>query len=318
MKWSTHNFFFIGGISLLLGFTSCRLETATPPSKKELIVVSDFLNPSDSVLFTDFEREHGVDVQLHIMSMDLIVSTLKSKGLNAGIDLILPKNLYDLNRLHKAKVVHPIQTNQFNNPPSSKFSSNSYHFIGYGIDPYVFIQNQKMRYRYRTYNELTNHPFISTLTPKETTQLLAPIYKKLSTVEANQWILRFYQRKTDMYLPTDSLNDSIPILSLQSTYFQTPLLKSNYASLVYPNQRSSGSFYNVRSFVVVDQAENYTTAVLCIDYFLEEKQNEKFNRSMGTTSIYQYTDEIRLYNEKPELLIPYYELVDRTKKRIQK
>lgn len=318
MKWFLSNFFFIGGVSLLLGLPSCQLETAKSPSKKELIVVSDFLAPGDSVLFSDFEREHNVDVKLYIMSMDLILSTLKSKVLNAGIDLILAKNLYDVNRLYKAGVVHPIKMNQFEHRPSIKFSSDKYHFIGYGIDPYVFMQNQRVRFMFRTYNELTNHRFNSSLTQKESTQLLAPIFKKLSTVEANQWIKRFNQRKTDIHLPADSINDSIPLLTLQSSFVQFPELKSNYGIRSYPNQRSSGSFYNVRTFVIVDQAENYTTATQCIDYFLGEKQNKKLNRSLGTNSIYSYSDELRLYNEAPEALIPYYQQVDRAKKRIQK
>ena len=144
---------------------SCSLETAKASRDKKLIIVSDYLYSSDTVLFRDFSKSNNVSIQIETMKTDNIIGMVRNEGHNIQADLILMKSLYDVYKLNKRSVLQAIHFESELDKATKKISSIENNFIGLGIDPFI-IANSSGR-KVRTYNDLLRTNYINNLPEKE-------------------------------------------------------------------------------------------------------------------------------------------------------
>jgi ABC-type Fe3+ transport system substrate-binding protein len=318
------NIAFIGIISLIL-MASCSIETAKPSKNKELVIASDYLEAKDTILFQSFAHKNSIRISIYNLSADKIIGTIRNKEANSGIDVIMLKSLYDISRLDKRDILQSIDFTNKISHSAIKYSSWKYNYVGFGIDPYIIAFDLKSDNKVSMYNDLTNHNYISNLDDNQYPPLLAPVFKKLNKVKGNQWIKDFLDHSVANPIPGDTvLNDTLyrrlPVLTILSEFKSNKKLNPLYKnrSFLLPNERSNGTFYNLRSIAIVDQASNYTSAIDFIFFCIEEENNTKINQKLNTYSIYPSQSNFRKYNTSSEELFPYYSMTERIKSKLTK
>ncbi|MCH2231269.1 MAG: hypothetical protein MK105_13075 [Crocinitomicaceae bacterium] len=305
--------------------TSCSIETAKPSSKKKLVIASDYLTSKDTVLFTKFIKQSGVQLSIFNMSTDRIIGTIRNTEANSGIDVLMVKSLYDVSRLNKRDILQNLNFSETLPMEAQTYASWKYNYVGIGIDPYIIAFDLRKNNNSRMYNDLTLNRYLNGIENDHFPPLLAPVLKKLNKAKGNKWIKRYLENGIQLPTKMDSLqNDTtyikLPLICTMSFFKEQkdslPILKNR--SYLLPNERTTGIFYNVRSISLVDQAENFTTAKEFLFHYLEEENNIALNKKINTYSIYSNHSNFRKYNTSPEMLIPYYSMIDRIKRKLEK
>ncbi len=298
---------------LLFVVQSCKLETAKASSQRELIILSDYLQASDTILFRSFSKEKKVTIRIKNMRTEKIIGLIRNEGFAIEGDVIMLERLTDVYKMSKGSLLQRLNFIDDLSSEQQKLSSQLYGFIGYGIDPFI-VANTKKR-TVQVYNDLLTASFVSQLDEKETVMMLSPIMHKLKKVDANVWIKTF----SDSLLPSSVLRDtskSYPILTLYSDFSSNRDSLLNYSNrfLSYPNSKSTGTFFNLRSIAIVNQAQNYIPAKEFIHYCLEEKNNYRINNYLNTFPIEQTI--FRKYTISQEKLVEYNQFVKRLLRKI--
>ncbi|MDG1147224.1 MAG: hypothetical protein P8N52_02850 [Crocinitomicaceae bacterium] len=306
----------ITGLILLLTLAACSIETAKTPPQRKLIIASDYLQAKDTLLFHRFAKENAVHISIETMSADSLIERIRTKQANSGIDVVVLESLYDVTRLDKRGLFHPIDL-RAKTPEAIHYSSLSYNYIGFGIDPYIIAHEQNNSYTIKTYNDLTHFNYVSALAQKHAPILLAPILKNLTEEQKGQWIKQYTKHAISKPIPRDSLlNDSLfnrlPILTTQSNFKLNKVSNSTYKSktLLFPKKTAKDCYYNLRSLAVISQASNYTTAISFIDFCTTKKVNLALNEVLNTSSIYSNQYGIKQEDSPIEKQIPLYSNIE--------
>ena len=301
---------------MLISFNSCSIESAKAPEEKKLIILSDYLQNSDTILFRNFILKEHISVEIFNMESNRIIGLMRNQGNNVQADLILTKSLYDMHKMYRRELLQDLFFEDEIDPNTLKISSIRYRYIGLGIDPFIIANSHKKKVR--TYNELTEYDFINTLGEQELTPMLSPVSSKLERVKANRWIQAFSQHKRSIKSISDTLRNNLPILTTYSEYNTNTdsLFQFKERFLTYPNGRSSGTFYNVRAAGIIHQAQNYNSAKKFLSFYAKMHNNLRFNESIHTLSIFEESAPFRRYKTPPEELVKYYQTVDRVLHRI--
>ncbi|MEJ6777512.1 MAG: hypothetical protein QNK85_09360 [Crocinitomicaceae bacterium] len=314
---------FIGIITLLM-LASCSTETAQPYKARELIIASDYLEAKDTLLFRAFAKKNAIRILIYTLTSDKIISTIRNKAANSGIDLVMLKSLYDVSKLNKREILHHIDLTVKKSQEAIHYSSWKYNYVGFGIDPYIIAFELNSDNKVKIYNDLTRFYHINKLESNHYPPMLAPILKKLNKARGNQWIKDCLDHSISKPIPGDSLlNDSLflrlPVLTTLSDFKLNKDSNHLYKnkSFLLPNERSKGTFYNLRSIAIVNQASNYTIALDFIGFCLDEKNNVKLNDALNTYSIYSRQIDFRKYSPSAEELIPYYSIIEHFKIKLE-
>ena len=105
------------------------------------------------------------------------------------------------------------------------------------------------------------------------------------------------------------------ILGLYSDVRNVDSSLIQFDALIFPSGPAGGNPYNLRTFAIMNQAENYTVAVDFINFYSNFGYNDELNERMETLSIYEDMRDTDLefypYKVKPEKLIPYHSITRR-------
>ena len=309
-------FFIIAASSILLSSNSCSIETAKPSTEKELFIISDYLSESDTIIFQEFINKEKVILQIINMESDKIIGLTRNQGTNVQADLILVKSLYDIHKISKRDILHTINFSKELSTTEQKHSSWKFNYVGFGLDPFIIAcpENNFIR----TYNDLLQTSFVNELSERELISMLSPVMYKMKRVKANKWIKKFISHSKNKMTVLDSNGRMLPILTTHSSFStnQDTILNYQQRIISYPNSKSSGSFFNIRTIGIVDQAQNYIEAKAFINYYLTSENNIKLNKRLHTFSIHPNNESFRRYKAPNEKLIQYYQIVDRLLKKL--
>ncbi|MDX2362068.1 MAG: hypothetical protein QNK23_14770 [Crocinitomicaceae bacterium] len=287
--------------------TGCSIESAHPPSHQELIIASNFLTEADSLMFEEFETEENVDITLIILSTEELMTRLKDLNSSANIDLVLMRSLQDVNNLSKEGLLHSFNVETFLPEEIVPYTSMRYHFVGVGIDPYIISYPKDSIISVKTYNDLTRMPYNNCVSPEDYPVLLAPALDKLKKVEANNWIKQFIEQAS----PCKSPSDSLAHLPMLSTYSSFQMQNDPSLGFIFPSTNSTGSFYDLRTASIVNQASNFVVAKVFILHLSQPDINQELNQQWNTISAFDNNSGFRKYQAKSSQLIPYYATVER-------
>ena len=194
----------------------------------------------------------------------------------------------------------------------STFISSKYNYIGFGIDPYILAYNPDTTLSIRTYGDLKSNQFVTDLNEEQLIPMLAPIMAKMDKVQSYKWIKSF--RKNQLKITRRNIDTSMVGLTMLSSFkqnFKSDSLFLKFRKVHYPNGNSKGTFYNLRTFAIVDQAENYSLARDLILFYLEAKNNDDLCSKLSIISINEPNKPCRLYNVKSDELMQYYNSIQR-------
>ncbi len=100
---------------MLLAFTGCTIEEVSKNEKDTITIVSDYLQPSDTVLFALIQDSLGITINIKQMSTDQLIGEIRNKRFDTGIDVVMMESAFDVNRLRRMNIFHPITTSELRN-----------------------------------------------------------------------------------------------------------------------------------------------------------------------------------------------------------
>lgn len=296
---------------------SCEIETAQPSKQKQLTIVSDYLHAADTVVFSKFSKRKKIKVKIVHMVPSKIIGQYRKNRFNTGFDVIMLKSITDVIDFYKKDILHPLQKGTHYSEENDNHSSERYDYIGFGFDPFIVAVPKNQSLGIRMYNDLTRHKFSTNLSDNELIPMFAPILSKKNRIESNNWVKKFYDHSKRDSLYTDSIAQRMPILTTYSS-FHAKENRSEFKdkTCVFPNTKSTGTFYNLRTICVVNQAEHFDEAAILIQYLLSDKNNRTFNKKLNTIGIQSNEIGFRKYYVNSEEMVQYYLTIERLIQKI--
>jgi spermidine/putrescine-binding protein len=272
-------------ITACLVLTACKVEKARPFKKQHLYIASDCLTYKDSSLFRTFEKRWKVDVHIFNFSTDSLEEVLISEGINSAYDVVILSSVYDMHEFNEKELLQRIPEESFPKELPLKYRSKSRKWCGLGIDPYIILTKDDSVNRVRSYRDLSTKSNWCTDLKKNNQwyPFYAVIAQKIdpkSTFSAVNWITNFTKKRSKIFAETDSVQQCNTVLTNYSQYRKNELFRSKFYKkhqVIFPNQRSGGTYFNMPCFAVVKQARNYTSAIKFLNYLFIESVNKRIN-----------------------------------------
>lgn len=316
---------FIFGVLLLVGFSACTIEKARPSQKQELYIASDCLSAKDTILFRSFIANSGIKLRIIHYSADSLKQVLKNEGIQTKLDVVILSSVYDMNKFEHADLLQRVKTEDFPSNLPEKYISNTKKWTGIGIDPYVLLTLNDTTGKIRSYKDLlAKSKWCTTLTSNtDWFPFYATIVRKMDPKKeynAYDYIKQLQETNLGELSKKDSNLLCNILLTHYSSYRNSEIIqKSRFKNgkLIFPNQRTGGSFYNMRCFGIVFQARNHQNAFDFFEYLLIESVNKHINNYWKTFPIisnhessYSYQNiRYKKFSTTPIYLTTYYDRV---------
>lgn len=307
-------------ISLIFCVISgCYVKNATSEKHKTLVIASDYLNEADSLLFNDFSKNKKVRIIIkHIDAMHL-EKTINANKYGHGIDLVMMRSLFSLDKMRGSNLFHSVRQIKNEFTLLEPFISERYRYVGIGIDPFVCISDPDTNVNIRNYSDLKYNSFINLLEEEDLIPMFSTILTKMNKVKTYEWTKSIFKNEIRLkdLNRLNSKSTSIVLTTYEkfTTTFKNDSILNRFTKLNFPNSTTSGTFYNLRTICITEQAQDYTEALMFINYYLLPQNNEKLNRYLHTLPISSKQDGIRLYYIDSKEIIQYYKLFNRILKR---
>lgn len=127
------NLFKINAIIFLFLLVGCSADNVPKNTKVHLTIASDYLQPSDTTLFSFISDSLNITLEIRKMSSDQLIGKIRNERFNTGIDLVMMRSSFDVNKLRRLDIFHPLTTAQLRN------RWRDHNVIPLAIDRYVQI-----------------------------------------------------------------------------------------------------------------------------------------------------------------------------------
>lgn len=301
---------------LVFCFSACTIEEARPTKKQVIVIASDCLESKDVTLFHSFEKFSGIKVKIRHFTADSLKHLLVQEGIDTEIDAVILASTYSMCQLDNSNLLHKIKKEKFPKQLEKNYRSKKSTWAGIGIDPYVIAVSKVSSNKIDEYKDLLKKS--NTFYSLQTADFWNPFYAsiahrmgKKNKRNSADWIKKIRKNARE-YL---SMNDTIASHSIfLSNYSILNLKKNKELKLVFPNQNTGGSYYNMACFGIVNQARNYENAIALFEYILNESVNKRLNNHwkkfpvLSTkTSFYAYQNSAFKKSEaSPVFITPHY------------
>jgi ABC-type Fe3+ transport system substrate-binding protein len=308
-------------LSILLA--SCGIETAKPFRKQHIFIATDCLDPSDSKLFKGFEKNYRIKIHIRHFTADSLKDILSEQGHNTEFDAVILSSVYDMNDLNQKGVLQRLPDDSISEALPIKHRSVSRTYFGIGIDPYIIFTKDDSISRVRAYRDLTKKTTWCTdlKTSSDWFPFYAVIAQKIDPKEkynAVDWIGQFIENMDSQLSEEDSISGCKSVFTSYSHYRSGQIFKNKYFKdhqVIFPNQRSGGTYFNMPCYGVIKQARNYSNAITFLRYILKEPVNKRLNFRLSmfplinekTGSIPYQNTRFKKYSVSPVRLTSNYD-----------
>ena len=297
-------------------FSACTIEVARPSKKQEIVIASDCLESKDVILFQSFEKTFGIQVKIHHVSAESIKQLLLNEGVETEIDVVILASTYSMYLLDNSNLLHVLKKEKFPKQLEKNFRSKKSTWAGIGIDPYVVAVSKDTSNKIVEYKDLLEKS--NTFYSLQTADFWNPFYAsiaqrmgKKNKRNSADWIKKMRENAKEFI----SMNDTIASNSIFfSSYSVLNLKKDKKLKLIFPNQLTGGSYYNMACFGIVKQARNYENSIVFFRYLLNESVNKRLNNLWkkfpvvsSKKSSFSYQNSVfRKFGTSPVFLTSYY------------
>lgn len=297
-------------------FSACTIEEARPNKKQVIVIASDCLESKDVTLFHSFEKFSGIKVKIRHFTADSLKQLLVQEGVDTEIDAVILASTYSMCQLDNSNLLHVIKKEQFPKKLEKNYRSKKSSWAGIGIDPYVIAVSKDSSNKIDEYKDLLEKS--NTFYSLQTSDFWNPFYAsiaqrmgKKNKRNSADWIKKMRKNAKEY----SSLNDTIASHSIfLSSYSELNFKKNKEFKLVFPNQFTGGSYYNMACFGIVNQARNFENALAFFDYLLNESVNKRLNNHWNKfpvlstkTSFFAYQNSVFKKSEtSPVFLACHY------------
>ncbi|MEY4605170.1 MAG: hypothetical protein RIT43_2462 [Bacteroidota bacterium] len=266
--------------------TGCSPEEARGPLHPEVRIASDCLYPKDTVLFENFIKTTGISVRIRHTSADRILSDLRKDNLLAHHDLIVLKGTSAIQQSEASALFMSIPADSLPKELRKNHISKHRKIIGVGFDPYIIVtyfSSVSIRPNYASLYDSSG--WCSDLSETPEWQPYADFLKSSSTLRISNPKLNCIKilREKDTLRYAD-------VLFTKYSNFQkkkkTLLKNFSKGALYFPNQTKGGYAYDMPAAMIVNQAYNYTNALMLLRYLCTEQGNVSLNRVLRTLPLH--------------------------------
>ena len=113
----------------VLQLNSCSIEEARNKKNRKLVVLSDYLEPQDSIIFKSFKRQQDIDIEIIHLSTDKMIGLTRNKKYTADADIIMVKSMYDVHRLSQQSILQQIVFTDELSDKQRKYFSTKLNYI---------------------------------------------------------------------------------------------------------------------------------------------------------------------------------------------
>ncbi|MCJ8292555.1 MAG: hypothetical protein HRT58_21650 [Crocinitomicaceae bacterium] len=305
------------GFFSLLAMTSCSIETAEPLKSQALVIASDLLHAEDTVLFQNFTKNNGIRIIILHLSPDQIIATIKKKGYNSGIDMVLSQNMQTPIKLNKSGILHDMVEQVSKTKSPNQYISYKHNFIGIGLDPFVFKYTNDSVRGVKHYQDLNSHHHYHTLSKSDMLSFLSPIRKERNRAKTYEWTRKWNQQS--IFRPENGpWNDSAKVVLCkysQLETFQDSIWQKYPENHFFPNEDRAGVYYDLMTLSIVQQAEHFTEAQKFLAYCQNSGYNATLNAELNRFPIYDYlkarTEGPKFYPSHIDQLLQYHDVLER-------
>lgn len=306
----------VGLISILI-VPSCYVETAKPSTTRQVVIASDYLTEDDTVIFAPFAKQYQTRVIIREIKANEMIGLIRNANHNSGLDLIMMKSLNSVLRLQKQGILHSLHPDNPQFSLDTAFTSFRYNYIGVGFDPFIVRYDSDTLSSISEYKMLKDIEHGNTLSEEDVLAFLSPLYREYSKVEVFNWSKDWMQNTHQVELPISKSADSVnAILGMYSDLFDMEDTTMAYLDKIsFPRGIQEGSYFNLRTMCIVNQAENYSDAQQFIRFYRNPGHNDELNSLLHTFPLdYLLTsrnNSFVLYTVRPEKLIQYQSMIQR-------
>ena len=314
---SVHPIYFFLLIIPVFWLGGCYVESAKPMEDKQLVIVSDYLNAEDTLLFENFKEKHNVDVIIRSMTANELIGYMRNARHNSGLDIIMMKSLYDVLHLQKQDVLHQFGANEKMFNLDTSFISTNYNFAGIGFDPFMTYRAIDTALVIKNVKELAQVEHYSSLSEKSKIVLFSELRRKVGRATFYSWGKNWVPKGHDIELgKVDSLtNPGLPVVGLYSNLQSIDSLTQNkvISSFLYDDEERNP--YNLRTICIINQSEHYTLARKFITFYRNPGHNDDLSLKLQIIPLFFELSE-RTFNFTPNTVNPekqmqYYTITER-------
>lgn len=230
---------------LLVG---CSAENVPKNTKAHLTIASDYLEPSDTSLFSFISDSLDITLEIRKMSSDQLIGKIRNERFNTGIDLVMMRSSFDVNRLRRLNIFHPLTTAQLRN------RWKDHNVIPLAIDRYV--QVNKIDSLYNLNDSLVTPKTYQLIPDEELVVYLSFGFDYSDPVLASASIKRAREKYTKSPSELWRCKELILLESaLESTSKDSLFKQFNWKNPIETNA------YNVLTIGIVNQAPNFKSAI---------------------------------------------------------
>lgn len=303
-------FIVLFSISIL---SSCSIPEVQESKKGSLIIASDFLTNSDSLVFKNFEKRSKIKVYIKHLSTDSIIAHIKHFGYNSKFDGVLLFSSYGMNRLSTLNFLNDLPT-QFSEQPIALRSPKN-DWICVGLDPYVIDFGDSVTEKI-SYNELTyGKRWKPALSKEQSSAFYASVFHQFGRkqmAKSKTWLQAMKNHEIS------SINDSLSTANF--TLNRHSLAKAEKNNFILPNQEKSGVFYDGIGIGILTHSRKYAELEQLISYLMIRHNNQNVMAKLNlfpaenpdNRSVYDYQNKYpKLFRCSPNKCVREYRDLER-------
>lgn len=270
-------------LASLCALQSCRIEKAKPFKKQHITIASDCLDHEDEAFFKSLKKYSSIDVYIIHLPFDSIKERLRKEGLNTQIDAVILSSVYYMKQLDELHLLQKLPIEDFPENLNTKHIASTRSWSGFGIDPYLISTKDDTLFKIKTYNDLLENQWCSTLKKEEKripffsfiAQKMDPGHK----YNVKDWIKDFNSNMIEV--KNDSSANPCAV-----SFFKYSEGKNAHSGknerIIFPNQRTGGYYYDMPCFGIIKQARNHHNAKILMQYLYTESFNKGINFKLDT------------------------------------
>ncbi|MFZ9029059.1 MAG: hypothetical protein ACO2Z9_08585 [Crocinitomicaceae bacterium] len=242
------NLFKILSIVSLLLLAGCSVDAVPKHTKAHLTIASDYLQPSDTSLFSFITDSLDITLEIRKMSSDQLIGKIRNERFNTGIDLVMMRSSFDVNRLRRQNIFHPLTTSQLRN------RWKDHNVIPLAIDRYFLVS--KIDSLYNLNDSVVTPKTYQLIPDEELVVYLSFGFDYTDPVLASASIKKARKKYTKSRSELWRCNELILIESeLESTSKDSLFRQFNWKDPIETDT------YNVLTIGIVNQAPNFKSAI---------------------------------------------------------
>lgn len=293
-------------IAILVGAVTLIASCVTPSDKKqsetvkedskEVNVYSQRHYDADKKVFTRFEEQTGIKVNVIKANADELINKLVLEGENTKADVFLTVDAAKLYRAKEKDLLQPVTLIEAGNIASEiKDVDNYWHPLTYRARVIAYAKDKVDPSQLSTYEDLADEKWKNKILIRSSSSgynqsLLASIIEAKGEEVAKEWAQGVQQNMARDPQGGDrdqikAMASGVGEVAVVNTYYVGLLLNSSnpeerkageYVGLYFPNQEDRGTHINVSGAGVTKYAPNKENAVKLLEFLQSEEAQTIF------------------------------------------